>query len=270
MTNNIPSSVIGVVSSVIASYYYSHSKLNILFMSAGAPGEAPEGNCETKCTNWLKRCNDDPSVDSLKVLGDLLQEFMDKEQEPFGQESSILTEGQNRIKSVLGKNQLEYHINGHIRLAGFSPTNNTLEDYLKSGDFSSVEKEFERAIKNINTDPHAAITAASSIIEAVCKAYIETFNLDMPTKQNIVPLWKSVQQHLGLNLDKNLREDQKKIIQGLFSIVDGVGSFRTHIGSAHGRGISPPQIITSEARLAVNSAHTLVIFILDCWQAKNT
>jgi zinc protease len=34
------------------------------------------------------------------------------------------------------------------------------------------EKEFERALEHINTDPHASITAASSIIEAVCKTYI--------------------------------------------------------------------------------------------------
>ena len=91
----------------------------------------------------------------------------------------------------------------------------------------------------------------------------------MPNKQNIVPLWKSVQQHLGLNIDKNLGEDQKKILQGLSSIVDGVGAFRTHIGSAHGRGISPPKIVNAEARLAVNSAHTLVVFIMECWHAKS-
>ena len=51
--NQIPNSVIGAVSSVIAAFYYSHSRLNSLFMEAGAPGAAPEGNCENKSTRVL-------------------------------------------------------------------------------------------------------------------------------------------------------------------------------------------------------------------------
>jgi hypothetical protein len=72
---------------------------------------------------------------------------------------------------------------------------------------------------------------------------------------------------LGLNVDPTLREDQKRILQGLASIVDGVGAYRTHIGSAHGRGMTPPAIEVSEARLAVNASHTLVTFIMERWHA---
>lgn len=68
-----------------------------------------------------------------------------------------------------------------------------------------------------------------------------------------------------MTLDRNLGEDQRKMLQGLSSIIDGVGAFRTHIGSAHGRGIAPPKIVVAEARLAVNASHTLVIFIMGCW-----
>ena len=69
----IPNSVIGAVSSVLAEYYYSHTKLNSLFMEAGAPGDIPLGNCEIKCAAWLRRCNEDPSVDALKILGFIVQ-----------------------------------------------------------------------------------------------------------------------------------------------------------------------------------------------------
>ncbi len=90
----------------------------------------------------------------------------------------------------------------------------------------------------------------------------------MPSKQSIGTLWKCVQSDLGLNMDPTLQEDQKRILQGLSSIVDGVGAYRTHIGSAHGRGVQPPTIDVSEARLAVNSSHTLVIFLMERWKAK--
>lgn len=270
MSGKIPNMVIGAASSVIAAHYYSHSSLNALFMESGAPGEAPDGNCEAKCGTWLKRCNDDPTVNALDVLGSVIQNFMDQEPASFSDLGNLQKQGRIRIKNSLAKNQLTYQQNGYVVLAGSNPTTKTLEDYLKSGDFSSIEKEFERALKHINTDPHASITAASSIIEAVCKTYIETFDLDMPSKQNITSLWRSIQTHIGLNSDRILEGDQRKILQGLSSIIDGIGAFRTHIGSAHGRGVEPPQIVVAEARLAVNSAHTLVVFLMERWHAKDS
>ena len=139
---------------------------------------------------------------------------------------------------------------------------------MKSGDFSSIEKEFERAIANINSDPHASVTAASSIIESSLKFYIEKFNLQMPRKMNVAILWAVVQPHLNLNSDPNLAGDQHKVLKGLSSIIDGVGAFRSHIGSAHGRGMNPPGIVVAEARLFVNAAHTIVVFIIELLQAK--
>jgi hypothetical protein len=153
-----------------------------------------------------------------------------------------ITEGQKRIRESLSKNQLSYQFNGFVTLSGASPSAKTLADFLKTGDFASIETEFDRTVAQLERDPHAAITAASSIIEALCKTYIDTFNLEMPSKQTVVPLWRTVQMHLGLNINPMLMEDQKKILQGLASIVDGIGAYRTHIGSAHGRGVLPPTI----------------------------
>lgn len=260
----IPNSVIGAVSSVLGNYYYSHSKLNSLFMESGAPGDVPEGNCETKCSRWLKRCNNDPSIiDPLTILGRIIQPFMDDEHP-----NERRQRGQERIRSALAKNQLAYHLNGVITHAGTTPAAETLADFFKKGDFVSIRAEFARAISNVESDPHAAITAASAIIEALCKTYIETHGLEMPTTQTIIPLWKATQNALGLNPDRLLGDDQKQILSGLTSIINGIGSLRTHIGSAHGRGITPPSINSSDARLAINSAHTLVTFAMERWHSK--
>lgn len=264
MDNKIPNSVIGAVASVLAAHYYSHSKLNALFMESGAPGDAPEGNCEAKCITWLKRCNEIGEPSPLTILGRLVQPLMDQEPSSWAPE---IAEQQTRIRESLARSHLTYQVNGNISLAGASLATKTLADYLKSGDFASIEVECDRALKQLQSDPHAAITAASSIIEALCKTYIETFQLDMPSVQTITPLWRVVQAHLGLNLDPTLKEDQKRILQGLASIVDGIGAYRTHIGSAHGRGVAAPTIDVSEARLAVNASHSLVIFIMERWHA---
>jgi len=185
-----------------------------------------------------------------------------------GSATSKVEDGQLRINNSLAKNQRSYRANGYITLAGSNPISKTLKDYLKSGDFSSIEKEFERAIENINSDPYASITATCSIIESALKFYIETFNLVMPTKLNVIPLWVVVQPHLGLNSNPVLAGDQHKVLKGLSSIIDGISAFRSHIGTSHSRGMNPPNIVVAEAQLVVNSAHTIVVFVMEFLNAK--
>lgn len=250
----------------------------MLFMESGAPGNPPDGNCERKCLIWLMRCNDDPQIDALAVLGRVIQPFMDRPAEehppnlPWDSEkpkSSPIREGKQRILEVLKKNHLTYIENGFITQIGASLASRSLAERIQAGDFQSINNEFERALQQIEPDPHAAITAASAIIESACKTYIESFHLDMPDKQTVVPLWRCVQRDLGLNIDPELQEDQKRILGGLSSIIHGIGAYRTHIGSAHGRGIKPPAIEIAEARLAVNASHTLVMFLMEVWPDRS-
>jgi hypothetical protein len=109
--------------------------------------------------------------------------------------------------------------------------------------------EFRRALENVEKDPPATLTAASSILESLFKVYIEDEGLLMPSDKSIMPLWKVVKEHLGLD-PKNLEDDDlRKILQGLVSIVDGIGSARTHAGSAHGRGRKTYAVQPRHARL---------------------
>jgi hypothetical protein len=63
---------------------------------------------------------------------------------------------------------------------------------LKDRDLAGVDKEFERALANVEKDPPAAITAACSILESLFKVYIEDNNaIEMPTDQSLKPLWKT-------------------------------------------------------------------------------
>lgn len=153
----------------------------------------PEGNCEKKCAAWLRRCNDDPSVDALGVLGRVIQAYMDRDVGRWPE----FGDGQQRIRDALARSQLGYQLNGYITLAGASPAAKTLADYLRAGDYASVDAEFARAVAQLDRDPHAAITAACSIIEAICKTCIETLGEELPSAQTVVPLWKAVQPASG-------------------------------------------------------------------------
>lgn len=262
----IPNPIIGAVASIIPKNHNTHTNLETLFIRAGAPGDPPAGNLEKKCVNWLKRCNDDPSIDAIKVLGVVIQEYMDKKPTPslFGKGGiGSIADGQKKISDSLENHNFSYHTNGHIIHAGAALLTKTLKERFESGDFSSIEKEFERAVKNISKDPQAAITASSAIIESALKFYIEKFGLNMPNRMNIMDLWNVVRSNISLNSNVILAGDQKKMLAGLTAAMDGVGSFRSHIGSVHGRGKAPPTIEKAETRLAVNISYTIVLFIME-------
>lgn len=69
-------SLCAVVGEVLASTG-SHATLDELFRSAGAPGDPPALSHGSKWKSWVFRVGQDPNIDSFKVLGNLLEEFMD-------------------------------------------------------------------------------------------------------------------------------------------------------------------------------------------------
>jgi hypothetical protein len=117
-------------------------------------------------------------------------------------------------------------------------------------------------------DPPAGLTAACSLLEALLKIFIEDEGLDMPAAETVKPLWNTVSKHLGFDPSAMPDDDLKRILSGLTSVVDGLGSLRTHAGSAHGRGHTRYRVKRRHARLALNVAHALAAFLLDTWDDK--
>lgn len=71
----LPKAVCSAVAEVLAGS--SHDTLNTLFEAAGAPGSPPDLAHDSKWKTWLQRAGNDPEVDSIAVLGNLIEEFMD-------------------------------------------------------------------------------------------------------------------------------------------------------------------------------------------------
>jgi hypothetical protein len=169
---------------------------------------------------------------------------------------------------MLSRYGLSYCQGGRILSAESGLAARSLEEILRAGDFGEIRMEFDRALANIETNPRDSITAACAILEALCKVYIEDEGLSLPEKQTIKPLWAVVQRHLHLDPGSLPDKDLASILSGLVSIVDGIGAFRTHTGSAHGRGRKAYKPAPRHARLAVNAAHSLTTFILETWAIR--
>lgn len=91
-----------------------HSILDALFINSGAPGGPPNLAHHSKWKEWLFRCGEDPSVNSLKVLGNVLEEFMDITPKEGTPEYDVWREKRERVERALEENGLRYYRFGRI------------------------------------------------------------------------------------------------------------------------------------------------------------
>lgn len=263
----IPNSVITVVSETLG-WHYTHSHLNSLFVKNGAPEDTPIGNKVDKCSAWLQAVNDASDINPIEFLGKILEDYMDYEISPSAINANEWEERRERVRSALGRHALVYRFGGYVTSSiGGSPVL-SLEQALRRFDMPAVQAEFARAIAAVETDPPSGLTAACSMLESLFKIFIEDEALDMPGGPTIKPLWVVVSKSLGLDPSALQDDDLKKILSGMTSIVDGLGSLRTHAGSAHGQGRSRYKVQARHARVAINTSHTLATFVLETWEER--
>jgi hypothetical protein len=265
----IPPQLIGVTAP-IAGEWYGHTKINAKLMACGFPGEPPAGNRIDKIRIWLTRGNTEMS-DPLAAFGQFIADMMDfvvEPPRPNWDGSPVVVEPDVRqpIYDALAREGLSYSRGGHIHGANMPGPSLSLREQLRANPFPTIEREFKRALDTVESDPPAAVTAACAVLEALCKNYLNVEEQEGPNKQLLGNLFPLVMKHLGLS-PADYQGDIQQILTGMFSVTHGVAALRTHVGSAHGHDENTAQIFPRHARLAVNAAHTLTVFILETWQA---
>lgn len=278
MKKNIPAPIIAVLSDHLPKLE-SHASIDNLFLFADAPSESPEGSKPVKVTAWLRQINKECDF-PLDILGKLIEPYMElpepESSEPinlFGTQFQLPADPtqtfKTQLEKVLTRCNLVY-ISGGIISDGTSPTSKALSELIKDRDTPSIDAEFERALSKVNKEPREAVSAACNILESIFKVYIEDENLEKPQKQDLQGVWKVVRNDLGLNTSSLEDNDLKKIMSGILSIVDGIGSLRTHASSAHGAGRKIYKLKPRHARLAIHSAHTIALFVLETWDERKS
>ena len=269
MRREIPSAVITVivVITVVAEHAANsetHATLDSLFMYAGAPGEPPAGSKHAKALEWLRRVNRDESLDPLKVIGKLIEGYMEA---VIDSANSFVQERKEKISRVLASCELQYVKGGRVVGALATPSR-TLEQLIRERDLASINYEFDRALHSVESAPREAVSAACNILESLFKTYIEEEQLAMPAKQDLQPVWSVVRKHIGLDPSRIEDRDIQEILSGIFADVSGIGALRTHASSAHGAGKRTYKLEPRHARLAVHAAHTLTLFVLESWERQ--
>ncbi len=272
MRKDIPAPVIAVLADNMPSLE-SHAGLDNLFLHADAPGDPPEGSKPVKTQAWLRRINKE-SENPLATLGKIIECYMEipeqdeKESLLFG---TIIANPKNefkeKLKSILSRCNLTY-ISGGFVSDGSSAPSKSLAELIKGRDIPAIDAEFTRALANVTSEPREAVSAACNILESIFKTYIADEGLIQPNKQDLQNVWKVVRADLGFDPSLVQDDDLKKVLTGILSVVDGIGAFRTHASSAHGQGRKIYNLKPRHARLAIHSAHTLALFVLETWDEK--
>lgn len=278
MTKHIPSPLIGVIGEIFSDHY-THSDIDRLFAYADAPGDPPEGNKVKKTVEWLRRTNKQSQA-PLKVLGALLDEIMEKDLDPGSsaapwahdsEMANLLRQRQERLSAALNKAGLTYSNGGHIGESSASPTQ-TLREMIEGDGLSAVAVEMDRSLKQVETDPNAAVHYAANILEATLKAYLFKKGIPFNNESDTLSrLWGLVRDSIGINPKDMGSNDLKKIASGLNSIVDGTMFLRNKKSGAHGRTeeqFKENALQPRHARLVIHSAHTLAAYVLECLAGK--
>jgi hypothetical protein len=211
--------------------------------------------------------NKNVSIQPLDVLGRLIENYMEEPLDPNNSWDEQHLQDREKIKKTLAQCELQYLRGGKVVGALGTPSR-TLEEFIRERDIAAIDLEFGRALSNVESIPREAVSAASNILESLCKGYIGDEALEKPAKQDLKCVWAVVRKHLGF--DPSLIEDQdlQTILTGLISIVEGTGALRTHASSAHGAGRRSYKLEPRHARLAVHAAHTVALFVLESWEKK--
>jgi hypothetical protein len=266
MTRKIPASVLAICARMAASRE-THASLDNLFLTAGASGDPPDGSKQTKAMAWLRTTNADEQANPLKVLGMIIEGYMD---EPLGVSHPFYKEwtaDAAAMRAALAQHKLQYATGGRILGSLGSPAR-SLEEHIRDRDFEAVNAEFDRALQSIDSNPREAVSAASNILEAACKTIIEDEQFDMPAKQDLKSVWNVVRKNFGFDPATVSDQDLQRILTGLLSIIEGIGALRTHASTAHAQGRKPYKLEPRHARLAVHAAHTAALFVLETWEKR--
>ncbi|MCQ1100366.1 abortive infection family protein, partial [Acinetobacter baumannii] len=260
--SKIPLNLIAILSEML-SEHETHATLDNLFLYAEINSEIPDVSKPAKVQQVLMGVNKS-NLEPLKVLGKVLEKYLEggilhvRDQERFDKQIES-------IKKILSDNSLLY-IKGGIISGSLTTPTKSLESVIKRLEIPALDQEFVRALTHVDASPREAVSAASNILESICKVYISENNLVMPNKKDLKNLFDVVRKSLNIQRDSVEDEDLLRIISGIISVVDGIASLRTHTSSAHGAGIKQYNLKPRHARLAIHAAHTIGLYILESWK----
>lgn len=144
----------------------------------------------------------------------------------------------------------------------------TITDGLDVYDAPAVQAFWAKALERRTTDPDGAVTAASTLLEEVCKHILEDGGKNWEAKWNVPKLYSEAAKVLRLAPSQHHEDVFKTILGSCQSVVQSIGSLRNKGGDAHAGGRLRVPFKQRHAALTVNLAGSMALFLIETWHAR--
>ena len=156
---------------------------------------------------------------------------------------------------------------------GSSPGIKTAREILNGTDLSYVLQQITRMEAAVNNDPDLAIGTAKELIETCCKTILSERGIEPPRNADIPKLVKLTSRELKLTPDDipdraKSSDTIKILLSNLAAITQGIAELRNRYGTGHGKNARSKGLGPRHAKLAVGSASTLAMFLVETHREK--
>ena len=140
-----------------------------------------------------------------------------------------------------------------------SPVGDLLDDALADFSAEGVHALWAKAVERQDHDPEGAITAARSLIEAVCKRILEEAGEKYSIPDGV---YRQASELLTLAPNQQADEKFRRVAGTCNGLVGAIYEIRNSFGDAHGRSSSDAVPLGRHAELAINIAGSLAVFLV--------
>lgn len=137
-------------------------------------------------------------------------------------------------------------------------------------DDNLISKQINLMLDEVYTSPNNAIGKAKNLVETCFKFILSEFEVEYTNSDDFMTLRKKATKALNLDAKENATakadKNIKKILSSFTQIISGLNELRNNFGDGHGIDDSFDILPSRYAKLAVNSAITIVDFYLETFE----
>lgn len=146
------------------------------------------------------------------------------------------------------------------------PAEEEVNTVLKTLNSEGVESVWRKALFRLPEDLDGSITISRTLVETVCKHILEELSEPFDNRDDLPKLYRKVAVRLSLAPEDHDQQVFKQILGGCSSVITGIGTVRNSLGDAHGHGKNHLKPQKRHAKLVVNLAGAMALFLLETYQ----
>ena len=160
----------------------------------------------------------------------------------------------------------------HVGVAA-APGISVARDAFSGADAGFVAQQITRMETAVQNDPSLAIGTAKELIETCCRTILAERGVEAPRNPDLVQLVKLTSKELELtpaDIPERAKavETIRRLLNNLATITQGITELRNQYGTGHGREANSRGLTSRHAKLAVGSASTLAVFLVETHRAR--